>query len=312
MQKITVILMLVAFFSKVGGFLRDLVLAHFFGATYITDAFMVAQTVPNLLFGFLSTALVSNYIPMYHKITIQEDSQRALKYTNNILTATFIFSLAVILLGFLFTEPLVMLFASGFEKGQEAFLLTVDLTRIMFLGAWFTLSFALLSSFLQIHHRFIVASCNGFTMNLIVIAASYLAFKHENYHLFGYGIVAAGVIQNIILIPSLKKSGYTYSFEFDLKCPYLKRMIILALPLLLATAVNQLNVLIDRTIASHLGEGAISALTYASRFQGLVLGLFVLPLSTVMYPLISKQISEKQIDSLQRTILIRFPQPKLR
>ena len=65
-------------------------------------------------------------------------------------------------------------------------------------------------------------------------------------------------------------------------------MIYIALPIIIGASVDQINVLVDRTLASGIAVGGISALNYANKLNGFVQGLFVTTIATVMYPMISK------------------------
>jgi putative peptidoglycan lipid II flippase len=76
-------------------------------------------------------------------------------------------------------------------------------------------------------------------------------------------------------------------------------MVLIALPIIMGTSVNEINVLVNRTLASGLAVGGISALNYANRLNGFVQGLFVASISTVMYPMISKMAAENNLKGLK-------------
>ena len=76
-------------------------------------------------------------------------------------------------------------------------------------------------------------------------------------------------------------------------------MVIIALPVIIGQSVNQINVLVDRTLASGIAVGGISALNYASRLNGFVQSLFVASITTVMYPMISKMAAAKNMKGLK-------------
>ena len=88
----------------------------------------------------------------------------------------------------------------------------------------------------------------------------------------------------------------------DLGDKYIKMMFAIALPVIFGRSVDQINLLVDRTLASTIAEGGISALNYANRLNGFVQGLFVVPITTVIYPLISRVAAEKNIKGLKSYI----------
>jgi putative peptidoglycan lipid II flippase len=66
--------------------------------------------------------------------------------------------------------------------------------------------------------------------------------------------------------------------------------------------VNEINVLVDRTLASRITVGGISALNYARRLNGFVQGLVVVSLTSVMFPMISKMAAAENIKGLKQTV----------
>jgi len=82
--------------------------------------------------------------------------------------------------------------------------------------------------------------------------------------------------------------GYSYGLSMDLKDKYLNKALTLTGPVLIGSAVQQINVIIDRTLASGLQEGSISALNYASRVNDLIITVFVMAITTVIFPMLSK------------------------
>jgi putative peptidoglycan lipid II flippase len=56
---------LVTIMIKLVGFARDALVAHHFGATGQTDAFLIGMMVPNVLLGLVSTGLGTLIVPWY-------------------------------------------------------------------------------------------------------------------------------------------------------------------------------------------------------------------------------------------------------
>jgi putative peptidoglycan lipid II flippase len=79
----------------------------------------------------------------------------------------------------------------------------------------------------------------------------------------------------------------------------MKEMVLIALPVIAGTAVSEVNILVDRTLASQIAVGGISALNYANRLNGFVQGIFVVSVTTVLYPMISKMAAEGNLRSLK-------------
>ncbi len=110
--------------------------------------------------------------------------------------------------------------------------------------------------------------------------------------------VVAASTQFLIQVPAVKYQGYRYKWDVDLKDPYLKRALVLVFPVVIGSAVQQINTIIDKTLASSLVEGSISALTYASRINDLIISVFVMAITTVIFPMLSRAFPKKMMDRL--------------
>lgn len=299
MKKTALLIMIITIVSKIFGFGREIVLSYFYGASDISDAYLIALTIPSFIFGFIGTGIATGYIPMYSKLESTFGEVEGNKYTSNLVNITIAISTIVFIVGIIFAEPIVKLFASGF-KG-ETFILTVRFTRISLIALYFIGLKSIFAGFLQLKGSYAIPAMIGFPMNIISIAAIILGSKFGNYALI-VGTVIANASQLIFMMPFVYKKGYRHKLIFDIKDEYIVEMAGIALPVIIGVSVNQINVLVDRTIASGLAVGGISALNYANRLNGFVQGLFVLSIATAIYPLISKMAADNNIKGLKDSI----------
>jgi putative peptidoglycan lipid II flippase len=155
---------------------------------------------------------------------------------------------------------------------------------------------------LQIKNNFVIPASIGFPMNIIIIFSMFVASKTHNIYLLSIGSVAASLAQLLFILPFVFKKGYKFYFIFNVEDKYLRNLLAIAVPAIIGASVDQINVLVDRTIASIVAEGGISALNYASKLIVFVLGLFVTPISTVIFPLISKMAAENNYEGLKKSL----------
>lgn len=300
MKKTALIIMVITILSKFLGFARELTLSYFYGATGTSDAFLVSITIPGVIFGFIGTGLATSYIPIYSSIKNYEGVIQANRFTNNLLNLILLLCSFVLIIGMLFTDSIVKLFAYGFEGYTLE--LAVSFTRISLFGVLFTGLTYIFTSYLQVHKKFIVPALIGLPLNFIFIIFIIIS-SMTNPILLSLGIILALASQLFLLLPFAYKEGYRYSFILDSKDALLRKIIQLSLPVILGASVNQINTLVDRTLASQLAVGGISALNYANRLNGFVQGIFVLSIATVMYPLISTMAAEGNIGGLKKTLM---------
>lgn len=299
MKKTALLLMLITLFSKFFGFARDITLAYIYGASNVSDAYLIALTIPNVIFTFIATGIVTGYIPMYSKIEKEYGVAEGNKYTNNLVNILLIFCTLIIIVTLSFTGQIVKVFASGFEG--ETLQLAIQFTQVSIIGIFFTGLIHIFSGYLQIKGNYIIPALIGFPLNFFIILAIFLSF---NIHIMilAIGSVIATASQLLLLLPFLRCKGYRYAFTFDFNNKHIKEMMYLVLPVIIGTSVNQINILVDRTLASRIVVGGISALNFANTLKGFVLGIFVVSISTAMYPTISKMAAGKNIQGLKKSV----------
>lgn len=291
--------MILTIVSKIVGFGREITLSYLYGASNISDAYLISITVPGVIFGFIAAGLGAGYIPMYSKILQNEGEIEANRFTSNLINILLIISTAVILTGLLFTEQIVRLLALGFEG--ETLALTVQFTKISLLAVYFTGIVSVFTGYLQIKGNYIIPALIGLPLNFFIIL-SIMISPFTNILVLAVGYVIAIGSQLLLMIPYIRKNKYKYKAIFDLKDKHIINMALIVMPLILSVSVNQINVLVDRTIASQLAVGGISALNFANRLNGFVQGIFVLSIATVLYPTISKMAAEENRIGLKKTL----------
>lgn len=299
MKKTAATIMIITILSKLFGFLREVTLSYFYGASQTSDAYLIALTIPNVIFAFIGAGIATTYIPLYSNIMQEKGTQNADRFTNNIVNFVLILCTLIILIGMIFTVPIVKMFASGFVG--ETLQVSVFFTRITLIGIYFSGLIYILSGYLQIKNNYIIPALIGFPSNFIIVTSIALSPNYGSV-ILAAGSVIATASQVLLLIPFAYKKGYRYSFVLDRKDEYLKKMLYLSFPIIISASVNQINVLVDRTIASQIVEGGISALNYANKLILFVHGIIAMSIATVMYPMISKMAAEKNMDKLKNLL----------
>jgi len=299
MKKTAFVLMVITIVSKIVGFGREIVLSYVYGASAITDAYLISQTIPAVIFSFISAGIATGFIPLYSRILNERGQIEANRYTNNLTNTLLLLSSVIVVFVLSFTQPIVKIFASGFSG--ETLELAIRFTRISVFGVYFTALLNIFAGFLRLHENYIIPALVGLPMNLVIIASLFISTK-TNIYVIAVGSVVATASQLLLLFPFVRKTGYRYQPILNLRDEYIKMMVYIALPVVAGQSVNQINVLVDRILASGIAVGGISALNYANRLNGFVQGLFVASISSVMYPMISKMAAENNIKGLKASI----------
>lgn len=300
MKNTAFLLMLLTIVSKLIGFGRDITLSYFYGASNISDAYLISLTIPLSIFAFIGTGIATSYIPIYNLAEKENGIEKADRFTSNVINFTIIISTIIVIIGLIFTEPIVKIFASGF-KG-ETLKIAVMFTRISIWSIYFSSLIYIFKGYLQLKDQFVVPALIGLPLNFITIIAIFISYR-TNILVLSIGSIIATFSQIAIMVPWIIKKGFKYKFLVDKDSKYIKKLVYLSLPVILGVSASQINVLIDRTLASRIAMGGISALNYANRLNLFVQGIVVISISTAMYPLITKMALKKNIKGFKDSIL---------
>lgn len=280
-------------FSKFLGFLREVLIASKFGSGYETDTYFVAMTATVLIMTTIGTALKTTLIPIFSEIQERKGKNKKLDYMTNILNVIFIITILLVIVGYFVSPFVVKILAKGFTG--EQYKLAIKLNRIglpiiIFLGLSYVFS-----GFLESNEVFGPPAIAGIPFNLVYIV--YLLTVSQKLGVIGLMVtsVIASAAQWLIQIPAAKRLGFKYSLIVDLKDRYIEKALMLTAPVLLGSAVQQINVIIDRTLASSLKEGSISALNYATRVNDMIISVFVMAITTVIFPMLSKAFTRENL-----------------
>ncbi|CEP90993.1 virulence factor MviN [[Clostridium] sordellii] len=293
-------LMVVTMLSKVLGFAREIVLGYFYGTSAYSDIYITAMNIPLVVFAAIGSALATTFIPLYHEALEEGGKKGALKFSNNIIGIVSILSILLAILGYIFAEPLVKLFAMNFTG--EKLELTIHFVRIMIIGILFIGLSYIMTSYLQIQGDFTIPGMIGFPNNIIIIISIIMSAIMKNIDILAIGGLLAMLSQFLFQVPFAIKKGFKFKLSIDFKDKYLRKMLWLVLPVFIGVAVTQVNTMVDRSLASGLGDGVITSLNNANRLNGFVLGLFIATLGAIIYPTLSKLSTENNKEKFAESV----------
>ncbi|WP_214627188.1 murein biosynthesis integral membrane protein MurJ [Paenibacillus agaridevorans] len=286
--------------SKLLGFARDVYFSSKFGASVLTDSYLLAQTIPNLIFASIAYGAFSTYIPVYSKVQKDNGRAEALGFTNNLLNIVITISIIFSILGIIFTENIVALIAQGFN--EDAISLTSQMTKLFFPTIIVTGIGYIIRGYLQINNFFLGQSILGLVLNFTIITSIFLS-DPNNIQTVAYGFILGSILELMLILLLAVRKGYKYQPVLKVREPTILKTYVLMAPVLLGTGLNQINAFIDRLLASTLKEGSISALNYAQTLTAFLISVFAISLATVLYPKMSRLAVSNDILGLKRSLI---------
>lgn len=291
--------------SRVFGFLRDMVVAAFFGAGPATDAFFVAFRIPNLLRRLLGEgSLTVSFVPIFTEYLHKKTRAEAIELANVVFTALSVILVGVSLAGVVFSPFIVTAMAPGFTKFPAQYELTVFLTRLMFPYIFFISLVALCMGILNTLKHFAAPALSPVILNISMILAA-LTLRDsfgEPILALAAGVMIGGVLQLAMQWPFLVRMGVRLRPAFNFSHPGLRKIGLLMLPAVFGAAVYQINVFVGTILASFLPRGSVSYLYYADRIVELPLGVFAIAVGTATLPSFSDQVSQGNMAEFKKTL----------
>ncbi len=293
------------FLSRILGFIRDLVFAHQFGASAVTDAFFVAFKIPNFMRRlFAEGAFASAFIPVLTEIKNNQDKATLHDFINQVTTRLALILLAITLIGVTASPFLVMIFAPGFSQNQAQSLLASDMLKLTFPYLFFISLTALSGSILNTHKRFYISAFTPVLLNVVLISCALWLSPLMNQPIMAlaWGVFIAGGVQLLFQIPFLRQLELFPQFAYKKDNKGVKKVIRLMIPALFGVSVTQLNLLLDTLLASFLVSGSISWLYYSDRLMEFPLGILGVALTTIVLPTLSGHHSTKSPEAFSKTL----------
>lgn len=290
--------------SRILGFVRDAVIAGFFGADLRADAFFVAFRIPNLMRRlFTEGALSVAFVPVFTGFLTREGREAALGFAGTAIRLAVLLLMVISFIGWLAAPLLVRIMAPGFVEHPGQFGLTVLLTRIMFPYVFFVGLLALAMGILNSLEHFAAPALAPILLNIAMISAVFLIAPLSGEPTAGLaaGVVIGGVLQLALQIPVLWRRGLRFRLRGPLFHPALARVGRQLLPTALGASVFQINVVIATVLASFLPPGSVSWLYYADRLVQFPLGIFAIAAGTAILPSLSRQAARNDLDALGET-----------
>lgn len=297
--------------SKCFGFIRELVMANYFGAGYITDSYVMAQSIPGILLGGIFSAVSTAYMPLFSQIVEKQGNKEGNLFTSYVINLLIILSLIASLIGFFFSDQIVGFLASGFDEQRAQ--LTSFYVKITFIYVMFSATAGVLDAYLQYRGKFLTPIISGYALNAMAIFMIIFS-AYTSYYYLAFGILLGQIGRLIVVFIAAKRQAFKYSRSLKFN-QTIKKISVLAIPVFISTYIQQINTFVDKTLASGLQVGSVSALYYAMLLVTLITGLTSNVFSTIIYPKLSqanalgdnKKISDISSTGVNLVLLVTIP-----
>ncbi len=296
----------VTLFCRISGYLRDKALFSVLGAGHIYDMYYTANRIPNAFRGlFAEGTLHAAFVPTLTQLTGTDDNRReAEELVRGLLAALLLVVSAVVAVGILLSPVLVRLYAEGFAATPGKLETTVFMNRIMFPYLLLISLAALMQGVLNSHERFLLSASTPLLFNLTMAGTAWLLVPRfeDPIPILAAAVLVGGLFQFVVQVPAVRRLGFSLRPLWSgITSARVRGVLLLMLPGIPVLGINQLNQLITNRFASFIDAGV--SYTYgAYRVTELVFGLVVVQLTTVLLPVLSRELKEDP-ERAPRTLL---------
>ncbi|MEH0002030.1 MAG: murein biosynthesis integral membrane protein MurJ [Holosporaceae bacterium] len=302
--------------SRIGGFLREMLTAHFLGVGAIVDALVLALKIPSLIRRFTAEGTINScFIPLFTSVYEKKGLKQAKLFAASVLSISVCILLTLSVLFALFTKPILLFLFPALLKTPDRMLYAIYFSRIMFPFVLFISITAVYGGVLNAIGRFTAFAASPFFGNLFIIGVVlvFLDLKDPTkIDIFSRGIVFAwailfsGVVQLLVVLTDALRNDLFLPLLVPQKTPEIKSFFKRLGPSVMSSGIAQINIFVGLFIASWLPTGSISYLNYADRLVQLPLSVVGTAMGVALLPLLTKNLCQNKIqeaNSYQETAL---------
>ena len=298
------IIAFVTIVSKLIGFLRDIVIANFYGAGMVSDAYFYAFQIPAIsiiLLGGLGGPFHSAVVSVFSKMipNLEEKApDNVNKLFNTFLTSSFLVFLLLGVLVFAFSDVIMQIIISNGspELIRLASLHLKIMAPVLTVGGVVGIYYGILI----VYKEFLIPNISPILMSVAIIAIISLVHNDNSGIVLAAATTVGALCQFVYQLPKLKQLGFKFKPNLEvMNNPQFKNILELLFPAILSSTVGQVYIYVDMFFASQLQEGAWSAIGYANRLFQFPVGVLVTAFLVPLFPIFSKLVGEKDYDNIR-------------
>ena len=280
------------FISRILGFLRDVLLAHFFGASEAFDAYLVAAKIPNFMRRlFAEGAFSQSFVPVLISFDGERKQVEKEQFLDRVFSLLVLITVGLTVLVVLFPQKIITLFAPGFSGGDARFAISSQLLRYTFPYLAMITVCGFFTGVLHTQNRFSLPALAPSLMNILLISAACLPFSlYAGLPIANIALAypIAGLLQCGLLAWAYRQKMRLPRFRLDCLDKGVIRVLYLMSAGIYSISVGQIGLMFDTMLASFLPKGSLGWLYYSERLSYLVLGVFGVAIATVLLPAMSR------------------------
>ncbi|MDC3416706.1 murein biosynthesis integral membrane protein MurJ [Aquibacillus salsiterrae] len=271
---------------KVSGLIRDMVIAYYFGDSYIADAYLAAFIIPNMFILFMTTGMKNAFVPSYIEAL---EENRGNYHFGQVMKGTNVISLVVTVLGMALAPYYIPLLYPEFSAAATEIAVWVSViffATIMFVGIN-----AVLEAYFDAKNKFSLSMVSQIIVIVASILAAFLFARQIGPYSLALGYTVGTVLSLLFKWVLIRPAKAVIDLNGKLDWLEVKHFYFVFIPVGLTVAVGQINLMVGTIFASQFQEGAVTYINYAKNLVHMPQGIFGVTIATIIFPMLSKAIA---------------------
>lgn len=291
--------------SKLIGFVRDIIIANYYGASLVSDAYYYAYQIPSLsliLLGGVGGPFHSATVAIFSKLIPNlkdKPSEEVNKLYSTFMTATTIFFLLLSIIMFVFPHQIMSLIISS--GSADMINLAAEhlkiMTPLLIIGGIVGIYYGILI----IYRQFMLPNLSPIIMSAAIIGVVVAAAPNDQKgYALAWATTIGAILQLIIQYPNVRKLGFKWKPDFHFfNNPNFREITELLFPAVLSSTVGQIHIYVDMFFTSSISEGAWTAIGYANRVFQFPVGILVTAFLVPLFPIFSRLVAERDLNGIK-------------
>ena len=296
------LLMASTILSRILGYVRDILIAAAYGQTRMTDAYIAAFSIPDFLYNLLVAGVVTAaFVPVFSDYIATNRKDEGWEVASTIYNIAMTAMLCGVVIAGILTPYIVSRLVPGFEPEYMA--LTVTMTRIMLIQAFFMALNGISMGILNAHQKFLGPAVASVMYNVMIIFFGVISGKRLGIAGFAVGVAAGAAVQFLIQVIGLRQIGMRYRPVINLHHPGVRRIFVLMVPVVLSYTLTQVGLFIQQNISSTLPGGALAAVRWAQRLMQMPVSIFAITMVIALFPTLTAQASRREMEAFKKSFV---------
>ena len=299
------IIAVVTIVSKLIGFIRDIVIANYYGASLVSDAYYYAYQIPSLsliLLGGVGGPFHSATVAIFSKLIPnlnEKPAETVNKLYSTFMTATTIFFLVLSVLMFIFPRQIMgLIISSGSQEMINLAAMHLKImTPLLIIGGIVGIYYGILI----IYRQFMLPNLSPIIMSAAIIGVCMAVPDDKKGYALAWATTIGAILQLVIQYPNVRKLGFKWRPNCDFfNNQNFKEICELLFPAILSSTVGQIHIYVDMFFTSSISEGAWTAIGYANRVFQFPVGILVTAFLVPLFPIFARLVAEKDMEGIRK------------